>query len=43
MRQVGMNDLQARSAYQLALDKSDAKSSYRTLIQVKLDALGEAK
>ena len=34
---------EARSAYQLALDKSDAKSSYRTLIQVKLDALGEAK
>ena len=34
---------EARSAYQLALDKSDAKSAYRTLIQVKLDALGEPK
>lgn len=34
---------EARSAYQLALDKSDAKSSYRALIQIKLDALGEAK
>lgn len=33
----------ARSAYQLALDKSDAKSTYRALIQIKLDALGEAK
>ena len=33
----------ARSAYQLALDKSDAKSTYRVLIQIKLDALGEAK
>lgn len=34
---------EARSAYQLALDKSDAKSSYRALIQIKLDALGAAK
>lgn len=34
---------EARSAYQLALDKSDAKSTYRALIQLKLDALGEAK
>lgn len=34
---------EARGAYQLALDKSDAKSAYRALIQVKLDALGEAK
>jgi predicted negative regulator of RcsB-dependent stress response len=34
---------EARAAYQLALDKSNAKSSYRALIQVKLDALGEAK
>ena len=33
----------ARSAYQLALDKSDAKSTYRVLIQIKLDALGDAK
>ena len=34
---------EARVAYQLALDKSDAKSSYRGLIQIKLDALGAAK
>lgn len=34
---------EARSAYQLALDKSNAKSTYRALIRVKLDALGEAK
>ncbi len=34
---------EARAAYQLALDKSDAKSAYRALIQIKLDALGEAK
>lgn len=37
------NNNEARAAYQLALDKSDAKSPYRTLIQIKLDALGEAK
>ena len=30
----------ARAAYQLALDKSEAKSSYRSLVQIKLDALG---
>jgi predicted negative regulator of RcsB-dependent stress response len=34
---------EARSAYQLALDKSDAKSAYRGLIQIKLDALGSAQ
>lgn len=34
---------EARIAYQRALDKSDAKSAYRALIQVKLDALGEPK
>jgi predicted negative regulator of RcsB-dependent stress response len=34
---------EARIAYQLALDKSEAKSSYRGLIQIKLDALGAAK
>ena len=33
----------ARGAYQLALDKSDAKSPYRGVIQAKLDSLGEAK
>ncbi len=31
---------EARSAYQLALDKSDAKSAHRSVIQLKLDALG---
>ncbi|OGA52310.1 MAG: hypothetical protein A3G24_25425 [Betaproteobacteria bacterium RIFCSPLOWO2_12_FULL_62_13] len=34
---------EARSAYQLAFDKSDAQSPYRMIIQTKLDALGEAK
>lgn len=34
---------EARAAYKLALDKTDAKSSYRNLIQMKLDALGGAK
>lgn len=34
---------EARAAYQLALEKSEATSSYRRLIEVKLDALGEAK
>lgn len=34
---------EARSAYQLALDKSDSKSPYRALIQLKLDSLGAAK
>jgi predicted negative regulator of RcsB-dependent stress response len=34
---------EARAAYQLALDKSDPNSSYRQLIEIKLDALGEAK
>lgn len=34
---------EARAAYQLALDKSDAASRYRPLIELKLDALGEAK
>lgn len=34
---------EARAAYQTALDKSDSRSSYRQLIQVKLDAVGEAR
>lgn len=34
---------EARAAYQTALDKSDPRSQYRQLIQVKLDAVGEAK
>ena len=33
----------ARSAYQFALDKSEAGSSYRAIIQLKLDSLSEAK
>jgi predicted negative regulator of RcsB-dependent stress response len=33
---------EARAAYQLALDKSEAGSPYRATIQLKLDALGEA-
>ena len=37
------NAVQARDAYQLALDKSEAASTYRATIQLKLDALGEAK
>ena len=34
---------EARAAYQLALDKLDAGSAYRRLVEVKLDALGEGK
>ena len=34
---------EARAAYQAALDKADPGSAYRRLIEVKLDALGEAK
>ena len=34
---------EARAAYQTALEKSDARSNYRPLIQVKLDTLGDAK
>jgi predicted negative regulator of RcsB-dependent stress response len=34
---------EARGAYQQALEKSDARSPYRPMIQAKLDALGEAK
>lgn len=34
---------EARSAYQLASDRSDAQSPYRAMIQAKLDALGDAK
>ena len=34
---------EARAAYQIALDKSEANSNYRRLVEVKLDALGEAK
>jgi predicted negative regulator of RcsB-dependent stress response len=38
----GKND-EARAAYQQAYEKIDAKSPYRNLIQMKLDALGGAK
>ncbi|OGS96441.1 MAG: hypothetical protein A3H31_07570 [Gallionellales bacterium RIFCSPLOWO2_02_FULL_57_47] len=37
------NTAGARSAYKLAYEKTDAKSPYRNLIQMKLDALGAAK
>jgi predicted negative regulator of RcsB-dependent stress response len=33
----------ARTAYQQAYDKTDAKSVYRNLIQMKMDGLGSAK
>jgi predicted negative regulator of RcsB-dependent stress response len=32
---------EARSAYQLALDKSESGSTYRATVQLKMDALGE--
>ncbi|HEU0233512.1 MAG TPA: tetratricopeptide repeat protein [Gallionella sp.] len=34
---------EARSAYKLAYEKTDIRSMYRNLIQIKMDALGEAK
>jgi predicted negative regulator of RcsB-dependent stress response len=34
---------EARGAYQLALDKSEAGSPYRSAIQLKLDSLGSAR
>lgn len=34
---------EARTAYKLAFEKTDAKSMYRNLIQMKMDALGAAK
>jgi predicted negative regulator of RcsB-dependent stress response len=34
---------EARAAYQQALDKSEPNSNYRRLVELKLDALGEAK
>jgi len=36
------NSADARSAYQLALDRSEAGSPYRVTLQLKLDSLGEA-
>jgi predicted negative regulator of RcsB-dependent stress response len=38
----GKND-EARTAYKQAYDKSEAKSSYHNLIEMKLDALGATK
>ena len=34
---------EAKTAYKLAYEKTDAKSMYRNLIQMKLDALGATK
>jgi predicted negative regulator of RcsB-dependent stress response len=34
---------EARTAYQLALEKIEARSQYRQLIEMKLDALGHSK
>src|SRR5262245_27257892 len=34
---------EARAAYQSALERTDTKSPYRNLIQIKIDALGEGK
>jgi predicted negative regulator of RcsB-dependent stress response len=34
---------EAREAYKLALNKIDAKSMYRNLVQLKLDGLGDTK
>ena len=35
--------VEARAAYQQAYNKFDAKSAYRNLVQMKMDALGAAK
>jgi len=40
---AGGQRAEARAAYQIALDKSDAASPLRQIIQLKLDALGESK
>ena len=34
---------EARAAYQTAYEKTDARSPYRNLIQLKIDSLGESK
>ncbi|OGT04631.1 MAG: hypothetical protein A2Z65_02550, partial [Gallionellales bacterium RIFCSPLOWO2_02_58_13] len=34
---------EALSAYKLAYEKTDAKSAYRSIIEMKMDALGEVK
>lgn len=35
--------VEARAAYQTALERSDAQSPFRNLIQIKIDALGDGK
>ncbi|MDD2915023.1 MAG: tetratricopeptide repeat protein [Gallionella sp.] len=35
--------VEAKAAYRLAYDKTDAKNMYRNLIQMKMDAIGETK
>jgi len=35
--------VEARAAYQLALDRSEAQSPYRSMVQAKRDALGDGK
>lgn len=40
---AGRQRAEARAAYQIALDKSDAASPLRQIIQLKIDALGESK
>lgn len=42
LRAQGKNE-EAKSAYKLAYEKTDARSQYRNMIQVKMDALGEIK
>jgi predicted negative regulator of RcsB-dependent stress response len=37
------NRAEARSAYQLALDRTEAGSQYRGVIEAKLDSVGDAK
>lgn len=37
------SEAEARAAYQMALEKTDAQSPYRSLIQIKLDALGQTR
>ena len=40
---AGGKRAEARAAYQVALEKSDAASPTRQIVQLKLDALGETK
>ena len=43
VRIVGGGLAGSEAAYQLALEKSDPRSQYRALIEMKLDAIGQAK